>query len=104
MIKDLILPGDFFLVDSQRTGAKIVKYFQTAPTIWQHLWRKIRGTQEKVLYYHVGMLINGDTIIEQQGKVQEVTSTKLLNTNNNLLIVRKIGLSYAERDCLISIA
>lgn len=88
MIKPTFLPGDIFFVDSKKTCPKVVKFFQTAPTWYQHLWRKIRGTQEKVLYYHVGMMVDNENIIEQQGKVIERSNKKLMNTNNNLLVVR----------------
>ncbi len=97
-------PGDVFLVDSHRTGAKIVKFFQTAPTWVQHIWRKIRGTQEKVLFYHVGMMYDKFNIIEQQSKVIKRDNTKLLNTNNELLVIRKIGITKQEQERLIEVA
>ena len=50
-------------MDSNKNGPKIVKFFQTAPTWVHHLWRKIRGTQEVVEYYHVGMFKDFDNII-----------------------------------------
>lgn len=102
-----IQPGDFFLVNSNKTGAKIVKGLQTAPTVWQHLWRKYKGTQETVEFYHVGLFKNKDEIIEQQWKVVEKSSAKLLNTGNEVLILRKKEISkyhqtelvaYAEKD------
>ena len=62
--------GDIILVDSNKTGPKIVKFLMTAPTVWQHIWRKIRGTQEKVKYYHVAMVYDIDNIAEQQWKVR----------------------------------
>ena len=96
--------GDIFFVDSQKTGAKIVKYFQTAPTIFQHYWRKIRGTQEKVLYYHVGMFSDQHNLIEQQGKVIVRSANKLLNTNNEVLVIRRKGLSKIEQNYLLKVA
>lgn len=84
-----IRPGDIFLIDSKKTGPKIVKFFMTAPTVFHHLWRKIRGTQEVVLYYHVGMFIKQDTIAEQQSKVLIRTSEKVLNTSDRLFIARR---------------
>ena len=71
--------GDIFLCDSDRTGAKIVKFFMTAPTVWQHLWRKFRGTQEIVRYYHAGMILSDEQMIEQQGKVQYGKTQKILS-------------------------
>ena len=99
-----IQPGDFFLVDSKKTGAKIVKFFQTAPTWVQHLWRKIRGTQEKVLFYHVGMFYDSSTLIEQQGKVIKRSANKLLDTSNEVLIVRRKRISEADQFLLTKIA
>lgn len=102
--------GDIFLIDSAKTGGKIVKFFQTAPTVWHHLWRKLRGTQEKVLYYHVGQFIRvGDfiTVIEQQGTVMirdEAHVNKILNTSDRLCIIRKKGLTAEQRTKLENVA
>ena len=62
--------GDIFLIDSEKTGAKIVKFLMTAPTIWQHIWRAIRDSQEVVKFYHVGMIYDANVFAEQQWKVQ----------------------------------
>lgn len=104
MLKDKIQRGDLFLVDSDKTGAKIVKFFMTAPTWYQHLWRKIRGTQEEVKFYHVGMFIDRNTIIEQQSKVIEKSSSKILSTGDRVCIIRKVGITAEEKDELIRIA
>ena len=95
-----IRTGDWFLIDSEKTGPKIVKFFMTAPTVWQHLWRKIRGTQEKVLYYHVGMFLSQDEIVEQQAKVIRKPSNKILNSSNRLMIIRLKGLPESVRTAL----
>lgn len=71
--------GDIFLCDSDRTGAKIVKFFMTAPTWYQYLWRAIRGTQEQVRYYHAGMILSDTQMIEQQSKVQYGDTQKILS-------------------------
>ena len=42
--------GDIFFTDNFRTASKIVKFLMTAPTVWQHIWRAIRGTQEEVRF------------------------------------------------------
>lgn len=104
MNKPIFQTGDIFLVDSTKTGAKIVKFFQTAPTWYQHLWRKIRGTQEKVLFYHVGMFSDANNLIEQQGKVIVRSANKLLRTHNEVIVFRLKGLSKVERSHLLSIA
>jgi hypothetical protein len=104
MDKPNFLPGDIFLVDSNKTCPKVVKFFQTAPTWYQHIWRKIRGTQEKVLYYHVGMFADSSNIIEQQSKVVLKSAKKLLSTHNEVLIIRKKGITKAEQIKLFSVA
>jgi hypothetical protein len=110
MNKQTILNGDFFLIDSNKQGAKIVKFFQTAFTVYQHLWRKIRGTQETVLYYHVGQFIEVDgkiRVIEQQGTVMlrdEEHTNKVLNTSDRLCIIRKKNLTDEQRNKLKEIA
>ncbi len=101
-MKDFVIqPGDIGLVNSNKSGARAVKFLQTAPTIFQHLWRKIRGTQEIVEFYHVLIFINKDTIIEQQGRVIERDSNKLLNTGNRLLIFRLKEITKVQQEALI---
>ena len=104
MTKPTFLPGDIFMVDSKKTCPKVVKFFQTAPTVWQHIWRKFFGNQEKVLYYHVGMFSENNDIIEQQGKVIERSSDKLLNTDNNLLVVRPKNITDEQRYFILGFA
>jgi len=70
--------GDVFLVDSSKIGPKIVKFLQTAPTLWQYIWRAIRGTQQTVRYFHAGMVLNSTQVIEQQWKVQYGQVSKFL--------------------------
>ncbi len=96
--------GDFFLVDSQKTAPKIVKFFQTAPTWVQHIWRKIRGTQETVYFYHVGNFYDPVTLVEQQGKVIKRSANKLLSTNNRLMIVRVKGITPSQQQRIIEVA
>lgn len=87
--------GDIFLCDSDRTGAKIVKFFMTAPTIWQHLWRKITKKQQIVRYYHAGMIITDISMIEQQWKVQFGETPKIMS--RRISIYRKKGLTDLQR-------
>lgn len=89
MLKDLIQPGDVFLVDSNKTPARIVKFFQIAPTVWHWLWREFFGTNEKVFYFHVGMFFDKNNTIEQQSVVIKRSSDKILNTGNKVFIFRK---------------
>lgn len=96
--------GDIFFVDSNKTGAKIVKFFQTAPTWYQHLWRKIRGTNEKVLFYHVGLFSDPHNLIEQQNKVIVRSNKKLLSTGNKVIVFRLTALTKVERSHLLKVA
>ena len=91
--------GDIFLCDSDRIGARIVKFFMTAPTLWQYLWRAVRGTQEKVRYYHAGMVINYTSMIEQQGKVQYGNTQKILS--RRITIYRKKNLTTEQATLLL---
>lgn len=50
--------GDIIFQDSDKTGAKIVKFLMTAPTVWHHIYRAITGTQEKVNYYHPVVVVD----------------------------------------------
>lgn len=66
--------GDIILEDSNRFGARMVKYFMRSPTLWQDLYRMFKKTLENVEYYHVAMIHQVKdgkiTEIEQQNKVQ----------------------------------
>ena len=70
--------GDVFLNDSDKMGAKVVKFLQTAPTLWHYIYRAIRGTQEPVRYYHAGMVLDDKTLIEQQWNVKKDELSKIL--------------------------
>ena len=90
--------GDIFLCDSDRTGAKIVKFFMTAPTWYQYLWRMFRGTQEPVRYYHAGMILDENQMIEQQSKVQYGNTKKIFS--RRITIYRKRNLTETQRELL----
>lgn len=92
--------GDIFLCDSDRTGAKIVKFFMTAPTVYQHIWRKIRGTQERVRFYHAGLISGENEIIEQQGKVQYGTVEKILS--RKIIIYRMKNLTLEQKQQILN--
>lgn len=93
--------GDIILSDGNHTGAKIVKFFMTAPTIWHYIWRAITRKQEKVNYYHVAMIISDGfsgftglaNIIEQQKKVQ----FEDWNQNKKQVIFRLKNLTHDEK-------
>jgi hypothetical protein len=90
--------GDIFLCDSDRTGAKIVKFFMTAPTWYIYLYRMIRHTQQPVRYYHAGMVLSNEQMIEQQGKVQYGQTQKILN--RRITIYRKKNLTEEQKELL----
>jgi len=87
--------GDIFLSDSNRLGAKIIKFLQEAPTLWHWIYRQIRGTQQTCRYYHAGMVFDYEQIIEQQGKVQVVPLKKILS--RSIVIYRYKILNDFER-------
>ncbi len=94
--------GDIFFTDNFSTIAKIVKFLMTAPTLWQYIWRAIRGTQQEVRFYHAGMVLNQDTMIEQQSKVKLNPTHKIFK--KNYVIWRKKGLTENEKKRLERIA
>jgi hypothetical protein len=94
--------GDIFLCDSDKMGAKIVKFLMTAPTLWQYIWRAIRHTQQEVRYYHAGMMLNNDQLIEQQSKVQLANAHKI--DMREVIVYRKKNLSTLAQKELSKIA
>lgn len=84
--------GDIFLVDSTKTGAKIVKFLMIAPTLWHWLFRKAFGGQNKVDYYHVGMVFN-DKVIEQQSKVEFEDIYDAITKKEHYVVWRRKNLS-----------
>lgn len=91
--------GDIILTDSNRFGAKCVKFLMTAPTIWQYIWRAMRGTQQEVRFYHVGMCLSSTSAIEQQSRVQIVPIDDILD-KDKYIVYRNKFLSSEERDLL----
>jgi hypothetical protein len=90
--------GDIFLSDSDRSGAKMVKFLQTAPTVYQYIWRAIRNTQQPVNYYHAGMVLDQTNIVEQQWKFQYGLTAKILP--RKVVIYRLRGLTDHDREYL----
>lgn len=88
--------GDVFLSDSDRLGAKMVKFLQQAPTLWQWLWRALRNTQEPVNYYHGGIILSQEQLIEQQWKFQYGQTSKI--SPRKVVIYRLKGLTDHDRE------
>jgi hypothetical protein len=103
MGKETFLPGDIFLVDSDAYYAKMVKFLMQAPTVWQWAWRKLRGTQQEVRFYHAGMLVDDLRVIEQQDIVElELITAAFLNKPH--IVYRNPRLSETERNKLVTFA
>ena len=86
--------GDIFLTDSQAGYAIVVKFLMQAPTVWLWLWRKIFGGQNKVRYYHAGMIYDFATLIEQQ-KIVEKDSVQTLE-GKKVIFWRKKHLTVGQ--------
>lgn len=97
------LPGDIFLVDSTASYARVVKFLMQAPTVYQWLWRKIRGTQQKVRYYHAGMVYSSTHVIEQQ-KVVEFETIDAAFLNDPHIVYRNLQLTDQQRYKLVGLA
>lgn len=96
-----LMPGDILLIDSQKTGAKIVKFFMTAPTLWQWIYRAIRKTNMVVKYYHVAMVYDSTRRIEQQAKVMY---KDLYPLPEHTMVVRNKHITDVQRKYLQELA
>lgn len=96
--------GDVVLSDSNRFGAKCVKFFMQSPTVWHQIYKFIIKKLEKVEYYHVAMILNNGLngftnqteIIEQQKLVRLVD----WNPNRKQIIFRKLNLTKEDKEDL----
>lgn len=93
--------GDIFLTDSDASYAKIVKFLMQAPTIWHWLWRAITRTQQPVRYYHAGMLVDGERVIEQQKVVEYETVYDAFEKKDRYIVLRYTKLTAPKRKKLI---
>jgi hypothetical protein len=87
--------GDIFLCDSERFAATMVKFLMQSPTIYQQIWRWMLHKLEPVRYYHAGLILTNEQMIEQQGKVQYGETQKILS--RQITIYRKINLTDQQR-------
>ena len=92
--------GDIFLCDSDRVGARMVKFFMQSPTVWHQLWRYMTNTLQPVRYYHAGMVLSDTQMIEQQSKVQYGDTQKILS--RRITIYRKKNLADSQKELLKS--
>lgn len=105
--------GDLFMVDSQKGGAKIVKYLMQSPTIWHWGLGKILGIFNKkwkeefiseVRMYHVGLIVNESQVIEQQWKVEYAEIEKSLLSKDKYVVWRYRKLTENQATLIKSIA
>jgi len=94
--------GDIFLTNSHSLQAKIICFLMKAPTLWHHLWRTITNSHQEVRFYHCGMVINDELIIEQEEKVRLANVGKIFK--KDYVIYRKKGLTEQEKNRLVEIA
>jgi len=91
--------GDIYLTTSTKLGAKIVLFLMQSPTIYHQIWRWARGTLNTVTFYHAGMVLNEEQIIEQQATVR-LNTTKRINSKN-YIIWRSKNLTEQDRNKLV---
>lgn len=95
--------GDIFMTDNFSTASKIVKFLMQEKTLWHHLFKLIfRIPLNEVRFYHVGMILDQETMIEQQGKVKLNPTEKIFR--KNYIIWRKKDLIEYEAEALEVIA
>ena len=104
--------GDIFLLDSNSTESKIVKFLMSSDTIWHwivgKLYEFITGKYaphwliRPQYYYHVGLIYSDSETIEQQGKVLKMPISRL--DGKSYMIIRKIGLTDAQLNTLLATA
>ena len=67
--------GDIFLNDYDILAARIVKFLMKYPTLWHFLFGRLWGWKpDEVRYYHAGIVLDRDTVVEQQWKVRLATT------------------------------
>jgi len=87
------------MTDNFSTASNIVKFLMQEKTLWLHVWKVITFQKlNEVRFYHVGMVLDQDRMIEQQSKV------KISDTSNifkkNYVIWRKKTLTEEDRNTL----
>jgi len=96
-------PGDIYLIDSNKIGAKIVKFLQIAPTVWQYIWRAIRRTNQEVRMYHAGIVVDDILTIEQQ-RVVEYGNVQDDILDRPHIVYRNIKMTDTQRENLVKLA
>jgi len=99
MNRPILLPGDIFSSDSDKTSAKIVKFLMISPTIWHWLI----GIRNEVRFYHPGLVIDQNNVIEQQSKVI-IRSTEKCIFSRPHIIFRNKNLTDKQRNFIVTLA
>ena len=74
--------GDIFMTNNFSITSKIVCFLMTEKTLWIHLYKLLTKKKlNEVRFYHVGMVLDQDTMIEQQGKVEINSTSKIFRKN-----------------------
>ena len=92
--------GDIFLTDADHVGAKIVKFLMISPTIWHWLV----GIRDEVRFYHAGMCVGVDRVIEQQRRVEFETVYDAILKKKAYIVWRKRNLTEEQKLKLLNIA
>ena len=102
MEKIVLQTGDIFFTDNFSTASKIVKFLMQSPTIYQQLWRWFKGTLNEVRFYHAGMVLNEEEMIEQEEDVRIRPVVKIFK--KDYIIWRKNDLTEQEKNRLVEVA
>lgn len=104
MVDVKLQSGDMFFTNNFKTGAKIVMFLMTAPTCWHHLLWKITGRieKERPRFYHAGMVLNQDEMIEQQSTVRVSDTGRIFG--KDYVVWRNKKLTEQDRNKLVETA
>ena len=94
-----LLPADIYLTDDTRFIAKFVKFLMTSPTIWHWLF----GIRDEVRFYHVGLVVDENTVIEQQTVVEYDTPQNTIFSRKHI-VYRNKKLNDMDRDLIVKLA
>jgi len=104
--------GDIFLIDSDSTESRIVKFLMSSDTVghwlvgklYEKISKKVAPSWliRKQFYYHVGMILNEKETIEQQAKVEKQPISRLNGKKH--VIIRRIGLSDNQKTAITVLA
>jgi hypothetical protein len=104
-------PGDIFLVDSDASYAKLVKFLMRSTTLWHYIVGRIyegitRNQAPEWLmrdshYYHAGMIVNTTQVVEQQ-MVVEYETIGAAFAHKPHIVIRKKNITSEQQTTLVS--